>query len=219
MTKGKKPGDVLVRWDVDPYFRSFRNSSTHILAAKLDEASLRAALKAGRAFVAHDWMGDATGFRFTANNPKGERVALMGDEVKLGDGLKLSAELPLPAYIRLLHHGKEVAKGGAATVFGKASGAAPADAALINGGLIHSLEFDDTHTASIALHSAKRPGIQPGDLVASVGSGGMGLLVAMCAKTLGAARVIVVGGGKRLDRARELGFETVGHGEVFRKDR
>ncbi len=64
-------------------------------------------------------------------------------------------------------------------------------------------------TASIALHSAKRAGIEPGDVVASVGSGGMGVLVAMCAKALGAARVIVVGGGKRLDRARELGFETV----------
>jgi len=64
-------------------------------------------------------------------------------------------------------------------------------------------------TASIALHSAKRAGIEPGDIIASVGSGGMGLLVAMCAKALGAARVIVVGGGRRLDRARELGFETV----------
>ena len=64
-------------------------------------------------------------------------------------------------------------------------------------------------TASIALHSVRRPGIEPGDLVASVGSGGMGLLVAMCARTLGAARIIVVGGGKRLERARELGFETV----------
>ena len=64
-------------------------------------------------------------------------------------------------------------------------------------------------TASIALHSVKRPGIQPGDVVVSVGSGGMGLLVGMCAKALGAARVVVVGGGKRLDRARELGFEVV----------
>ena len=64
-------------------------------------------------------------------------------------------------------------------------------------------------TASIALHSVKRPGIQPGDVVASVGSGGMGLLVAMCAKALGAARVVVVGGGKRLERAKELGFEVV----------
>ena len=39
-------------------------------------------------------------------------------------------------------------------MFGQASGASAADAALINGGLIHSLEFDDTHTASIAHGSA-----------------------------------------------------------------
>ena len=64
-------------------------------------------------------------------------------------------------------------------------------------------------TASIALHSVKRPGIEPGDIVVSLGSGGMGLLVAMCARALGAARVIVVGGGKRLERARSLGFEVV----------
>ena len=37
----------------------------------------------------------------------------------------------------------------------------------------------------------------------------MGLLVAMCARALGAARVVVVGGGRRLERASELGFETV----------
>lgn len=48
----------------------------------------------------------------------------------------------------------DLAKGGAATVFGQASGATAADAALINGGLIHSLEFDDTHTGSIAHGSA-----------------------------------------------------------------
>jgi 2-methylcitrate dehydratase PrpD len=49
---------------------------------------------------------------------------------------------------------RELAKGGAATVFGQSAGAASADAALINGGLIHSLEFDDTHTGSIAHGSA-----------------------------------------------------------------
>src|SRR2546422_6183193 len=64
-------------------------------------------------------------------------------------------------------------------------------------------------TASIALHSVKRPGINPGDVFVAVGSGGMGILTAMCARTLGAARCIVVGGGKRLDRAKDLGFETV----------
>ena len=34
----------------------------------------------------------------------------MSDEVKLTDGLKLTAKLPLPAYLRLLRYGKEVAK-------------------------------------------------------------------------------------------------------------
>jgi 2-methylcitrate dehydratase PrpD len=43
---------------------------------------------------------------------------------------------------------------GAASVFGRAQGARAADAALVNGGLIHSLEFDDTHMASIVHGSA-----------------------------------------------------------------
>src|SRR5438094_9283506 len=64
-------------------------------------------------------------------------------------------------------------------------------------------------TASIALHSVKRPGIEPGDVFVAVGSGGMGLLTAMCARALGSARQIVVGGGRRLERAKALGFETV----------
>jgi 2-methylcitrate dehydratase PrpD len=45
--------------------------------------------------------------------------------------------------------GRQLAKDGPSTVFGQAKGAAPADAALVNGGLMHSLEFDDTHTGSI----------------------------------------------------------------------
>jgi 2-methylcitrate dehydratase PrpD len=49
---------------------------------------------------------------------------------------------------------KDVARGGPTTVFGQATGAAAADAALVNGGLIHSLEYDDTHTASIQHGSA-----------------------------------------------------------------
>lgn len=49
---------------------------------------------------------------------------------------------------------KDVARGGPATVFGQAAGASAADAALVNGGLIHSLEYDDTHTASIQHGSA-----------------------------------------------------------------
>ena len=43
---------------------------------------------------------------------------------------------------------------GAISLLNGGSTAHPADAALVNGGLIHSLEFDDTHTASIVHGSA-----------------------------------------------------------------
>ena len=109
MTKGHKGGDVLAKLDFDPYFRSFRNCSTHVLATKLEEPAIRSALKAGHAYVAHDWMADATGFRFDAVNAVGKQAATMGDEVKLTDPLKLTAKLPLAAYVRLLRHGVEVA--------------------------------------------------------------------------------------------------------------
>src|SRR5438046_10757662 len=71
-------------------------------------------------------------------------------------------------------------------------------------------------TASIALHSVKRPRIDPGDIFVAVGPGGMGLLTAMCARALGAARCIVAGGGKRLERAEDRGC---GSGDYHDGDR
>jgi hypothetical protein len=110
ITKGHKAGNILAKLDTDPYYRSFRNVCTHVLAPKLSEKAIRTALKAGHAFVAHDWMCDTTGFRFTVRDTKEKVAAIMGDEVKLADGLKLTAKLPLPAYVRLIRNGKEIAK-------------------------------------------------------------------------------------------------------------
>ena len=62
---------------------------------------------------------------------------------------------------------------------------------------------------SIALHTVKRGGQAPGDSVAVIGPGVMGMLVAECARALGAGRVLVVGRGARLAKAAELGHETV----------
>lgn len=64
-------------------------------------------------------------------------------------------------------------------------------------------------TASIALHSLKRPGVRPGEVAAVIGPGPMGLLCGDCAAAMGAARVIVTGSGERLEKARGLGFEVV----------
>jgi L-iditol 2-dehydrogenase len=62
---------------------------------------------------------------------------------------------------------------------------------------------------AIALHTVNRSGLAPGDTAVVVGPGVMGLLVAECARAVGAGRVIVVGRGDRLARAAELGHETV----------
>lgn len=108
MTKGRKPGDILARVDIDPYHRSFWNSSTHVLAPKLDEPTLRTALKAGHAYVAHDWMCEATGFRFEALNAEGQQVGIVGDEVKHIDGMKLRAQFPIACHTRLLRNGVQI---------------------------------------------------------------------------------------------------------------
>lgn len=63
--------------------------------------------------------------------------------------------------------------------------------------------------ASIALHCARRGNVQPGDDVVVLGAGPVGLLGGDAAKALGAGRVIVVGRGLRLQKALDMGFETV----------
>jgi len=96
--------------DIDPYQRSFWNSSTHVLAPKLDEPALRSALKAGHAYVAFDWMCEATGFRFEAITADGKPLGIMGDELKYSEGLKLRAQFPLACQTRLLRNGVLVAE-------------------------------------------------------------------------------------------------------------
>jgi L-iditol 2-dehydrogenase len=63
--------------------------------------------------------------------------------------------------------------------------------------------------ASIALHVARRGNIKPGDTVAVTGAGAIGLLAGDAALICGAARVIIVGRGHRLETAAAMGFETV----------
>ena len=106
MTKGRKPGDELARVDLDPYYRSFRNAATHILAPELTETAIRSALLQGHAFVSHDWMCDATGFSFRVS---GSTPGIMGDEVALAKGQKLLAQFPVACRIRLLRNGSVIA--------------------------------------------------------------------------------------------------------------
>jgi hypothetical protein len=70
LTQGKAAGDVIAQVDIDPYERSLRYVTTHILATAQTEAAVRAALKASHAYVAHDWLCDPKGFAFVVKPGK-----------------------------------------------------------------------------------------------------------------------------------------------------
>jgi len=63
--------------------------------------------------------------------------------------------------------------------------------------------------SSIALHAVKRAGARAGETAAIIGPGAQGLLAGRLAQLMGAARVIMVGRGERLETAAALGFEIV----------
>jgi acetyl esterase/lipase len=92
----------------DPYEVSFRSVSTHILARELTEAAIRESLRAGRVYVAHDWLCDPTGFSFVANNNNG--VYDMGDRTPMIARTRLQATLPVAASLKVLHKGAIVAE-------------------------------------------------------------------------------------------------------------
>jgi hypothetical protein len=107
MLKGRRPGEMIATLDFDPYERSFRYVSTHILAGKLAERDVRDALRAGRAYVSHDWLCDPTGFAFVAQT-SGKTVSIMGDEVSMKPGLEIKAETPAACALKLFRNGEEI---------------------------------------------------------------------------------------------------------------
>lgn len=107
LVKGRKPGELIAKLDFDPYERSLRYVSTHILSRELNEAAVRDALRQGHAFVAHDWLCDSTGFAFVAMKG-GKRAGVMGDEVKLGGPLSLRAATPVKCTMKLIRNGEVI---------------------------------------------------------------------------------------------------------------
>ncbi len=64
-------------------------------------------------------------------------------------------------------------------------------------------------TLGVALHGVELVGIQPGSTVVVIGPGPIGLCAMRVAKAKGAARVIVVGRGSRLEAAARLGADII----------
>jgi len=106
LTAGRAPGDLLFELDLDPYVRSFRHVSTHLLLEQLTETDVRGALEAGRAYVAFDWLADPTGFVYQAEQHT--QTWPMGSEVTLSEGLRLRAESPLAGRFRMIRDGEVV---------------------------------------------------------------------------------------------------------------
>jgi hypothetical protein len=91
----------------DPYQVSFRNVSTHLLVHDLTDAEVRAALREGRAYVAHDWLCDPSGFFFVIKN--GHLGGMMGTRIPLEKGkTEVVVETPLAANLRVLRDGAVV---------------------------------------------------------------------------------------------------------------
>lgn len=110
LTRNRQPGDVIATLDLDPYERSLSYVSTHILTRQLSETSVRQALRQGHAYVAHDWLCDATGFAFVAAMPGQKPFAVMGDETRFRPGAVLSLEAPAEGVIRLFRNGVKIAE-------------------------------------------------------------------------------------------------------------
>lgn len=106
LTAGRKPGDLIFELDLDPYVRSFRHVSTHLLLTEVSEAQVWQALGAGRAYVAFDWIADPTGFVYRADRDADSWP--IGSEVPFAEGLHLRAEAPLECRVKFVRDGQVV---------------------------------------------------------------------------------------------------------------
>lgn len=110
-----KPGTKVFEIDLDPYERSFRHVSTHLLMKETTRESVWDALQQGRAYVAFDWMSDPSGFVFQAEQAQqsGDQVLKqwpMGSQIRLNDDTTLRAEAALPVDWKLLRNGDVISE-------------------------------------------------------------------------------------------------------------
>jgi hypothetical protein len=102
-------GKKLLQVKLDPYERSFRLVHNHVLIEKtepLSTQSLLSALGSGHCYISCDLLSDATGFHFVAENRTEKKI--MGDEIGLQDGVRLTVSTPVASRIRLIKDGQVV---------------------------------------------------------------------------------------------------------------
>ena len=106
---GDATGKKLLQVQLDPYERSFSVVRTHALIEKaqsLNTDTLLNAIASGHCYISFDLLCDATGFSYTAEN--GAEKKLMGDEIELGDGVRLTVTTPVKSRILLIRDGEVI---------------------------------------------------------------------------------------------------------------
>ena len=101
-----KPGDLVFSLQLDPYEQSLRHVGTHVLATELSRDAIGEGLAKGRAFVAFDWIADARGFDFHAEDGSGRLE--MGSHVALSGSPVLRGRAPLPGHWKVFNKGELV---------------------------------------------------------------------------------------------------------------
>ncbi len=101
-----EPGDLVFSLQLDPYQQSLRHVATHLLAMELSRDGIQEALVAGRAFVAFDWIADARGFEFVADDGDGRHE--MGSRLPLDPALTLRGWAPLAGQWKVFNRGQLV---------------------------------------------------------------------------------------------------------------
>lgn len=99
-------GKTLLGIQLDPYETSFRLVRLHVLIEQskaLDATSLMEAVRAGHCFIGFDFLGDASGFVFEAENA-GERK-IQGDEISLTGETRLRVRSPVPGRLVIFKDG------------------------------------------------------------------------------------------------------------------
>lgn len=95
-------GKTLVGIELDPYEVSFRLVRLHVLLERkrsLDAPALLEAIRAGHCFIGFDFLGDTSGFSFSAGN------AIQGDEISLSGATPLRIQVPVASRIVIYKDG------------------------------------------------------------------------------------------------------------------
>jgi hypothetical protein len=102
-------GKTLAGIQLDPYEVSFRLVRMHVLIDRdepLNEANLLNALRAGHCFIGFDFLGDTSGFSFTAESAGQQKI--QGDHIALSTDTRLRVRTPVSSQIKLFKDGNVV---------------------------------------------------------------------------------------------------------------